>query len=231
MPTPFSQQPSVKTLQTLAYRNIYADPATKVAAPIFAQLDGTNSRDTFNAADVTVIEAGMPIGKITATGLYRPTIIGITGASYTSGGTSITVSAAVAAEVARLIANNAGPVNLSYIGPPAAAGVVATTTVAASAASGTTITTTTLGVNLVIGSIIAPADGSAIPLTITDYPYGMPVTLTDGSAVNQFLAPYISGGDIATAMILGYSSMDTSVQAYIKTKLALIGTFRFSDNR
>lgn len=231
MNTVFNQQPGQASLGTIAFRNIFADPSTMVAAPVFSQIDGTNSRDTFNALDVTLLEAGLPFGKIAASGLYRPSIIGLTGASYTSGGTTITVTAAVATEVARLITNAAGPVNLTFVGPPAAAGTVASIVVACSAASGTTLTVGTLGANLVIGSIIAPADGSAVPLTIMANNYGVPVILSSGLATNQFLTPYVSGGDINTAMILGYSTMEASCRAYVKTSLKLIGTFRFTDDR
>src|SRR5579862_7390409 len=141
------------------------------------QIDGANSRDPDNTGNTNVLRPGALLGK-TASGLYAPSVVGVTQGAYTSGGTSITVTAAQAAEIVRRVGNSG---HLNYVGPPSTAGTNAViSNIAFSAVNTTTgvITTSTLGANLVAGSFVSVNDGSTTPLTMVPDGYGILVTDT-----------------------------------------------------
>lgn len=241
MATQFYGTPGINTGGTLSARTIVTNGSASQLefVPGFYFIDGTNSRDTGNA-QTNLIRAGVLLGKITSTGLYRPSILGLTTATFTTTGTnvSVTVAASVATEVARLITNAAGNVSLKLIGPPTAAGTVAITAVTASAASGTTITITAdPGVSKIVGTIVAPADGSQIPLVPLFDPYGVDVVDVYSNSINQPLGQYLRGADLNSIMIPGLitddfgQAADTSVTAWIKSQLILNSGFTFSDSR
>lgn len=107
-------------------------------------IDGANSRDPSNTTDVGTLQPGLVMGKISASGLYGASIIGLTGGAYSSG-TSLTLgSAAIGTEIVRRFGNSG---TFKLTGPPTAAGTVRTVTVTYSAISGTTATITAIGVN------------------------------------------------------------------------------------
>ena len=101
------------------------------------QIDGASARDPDNTPDVANLRAGLLMGKITATGLYANSVMGITTVSYTSGGTSLTVTPQAAVELVRRFgASGTGTVNV--VGPPTANGTVASTAMTWSAVNTTT---------------------------------------------------------------------------------------------
>jgi hypothetical protein len=226
--TNYPTVPAVYSSRSVTPRNIFKS-GTPEYLPSLATIDGTKSRDTSNSP-VSVLQAGLLMGKITTGGKYRPATIGLLGSAYTSGGTSLTVSAAVATECARLIVLAAGNISLKAIGPPSAAGTVALTSVTCSAASGTTLTVADLGVNKAAGSIIAPADGAQTPIQVVTPQYGVPVTDEFAASLDQTMR-LLRGGDIDVTQIPFYSTMDTSVQSWVKAALNGVGIFTFSDDR
>jgi hypothetical protein len=119
---------------------------------------------------------------VTASGKYANSILGVTTGAFTSGGTSITVSAAQAAEIVRRVGLTG---NLQYVGPPAAAGTVATTAAKAYSAINTTtgvITTADLGVNLIAGGFVIATDGSGVPITLIGDQFPLKVTDPAGNS-------------------------------------------------
>jgi hypothetical protein len=232
MPTDFRGIPGVYTGQSLTSRNIFtgAQPHPGLLAPTLGIIDGTYSRDTGNSP-VSLLRAGLLMGKVTSGGKYRNSIIGLTTASYTSGGTSLTVAAAVATECARLIVLAGGNISLNVIGPPTAAGTVAITAATCSAASGTTLTVTSLGVNKASGCIIAPADGSHLPLTILPSPFGVDVNDISGNSLDQPVGQYLRSADLIATQIINLTEGDASVQAWIKAQLKAVGVFTFDNDR
>ena len=243
--TPYTTAPGSASVSTLNYRNVWYNGSGAMFAPTNAQIDSSNARDTFNTSDVTVLEAGLLMGKITAAsfantngtnvGMYSNSFYGLVSTAAPATNTTVYVASAVATEVARQITANAGSaINVKFIGPPSAAGTVATFTGTVSAGSGTSLTVTALGTALAAGSLIAPTNGAQTPITFVADSYGIPLTLTSGSLTNQYFSRMPIGGDVNTDMILGYSSMDTSVQTWVKQQLAAAGTggdFTFKDNR
>lgn len=195
-------------------------------------IDGVNSRDPANNPIYT-LRPGLLMGKITATGLYAPSVIGVTTGAYTSGGTTLTVSLAQATEIVRRVGSS-GTGTLNAIGPPSANGTVAVTAVTYSAVDPTTgnITVTSLGVNKVAGTFITAADGSQSPLTIIPDGYGYRVVDVDG--ITNLTVPFDQfpiAGVILSSLLLPVYPSDTSLQAWIKTALSTSsgGKFIFDD--
>lgn len=115
-------------------------------------IDGTATRDPLNTDDqgntyLNVIRAGLLMGKNTTTSKYANSIIGVTPGALGGNQTTLTVSAATAAEIVRR-QGSSGTFNLT--GPNVAAGVVRTQTVTYSA------------VNTTTGAVTITATGSAV---------------------------------------------------------------------
>ncbi len=229
MPTNYPTVPAVYTARSVTPRNIFKS-GTPEYLPSLATIDGTKSRDITND-DITVLRAGTLMGKVTTGGKFRPAIIGILGTATTAATvTSVTVTAAQATEVARLIALAGGNVALKLVGPPTAGGTVASTSITVTAASGTTLTVSSVTTPvIVVGSLIMPADGSQTIVQILPDQYGVSVTDQAGTSQDATLR-LVRSGDIDVTQIVGYSSMDTSVQTYVKAALNAVGFFTFSDD-
>lgn len=205
--------PGIGTVVRTAPKIIFRDGQFRAFFSGGRFISGSKSRDVTNTSNLDVLQCGTLMGKITTGGQYRPSIIAKTTAAYTSGGTTLTVSAAAATEVARLIALSITTFKLT--GPPTAAGTVAATAVTASAASGTSITVSDLGVNKVTDSILTPADGSETPLTIIAADTGIKVTDQDGVSQDQEFPIMPISGTIIEANIINWPA-DTSTRTYLR---------------
>lgn len=190
-----------------------------------AVLDGSKARDAGNTNDVDVLRAGLLLGKLTSGGKLAPSILGVTTGAYTSGGTTLAVSAATAVEIARRVGTS-GTGTLYAIGPPSAAGTVAATAVTFSAVNTSTgdITVTSLGVNKIAGTFITAADGSENPLTFIWDGTGVKVTDFDGTSQDVQLGKVPVGGTVIAEALVNWPS-DTSLQAWIRDKLRANGNF------
>ncbi len=222
--------PGIGTARTASHRSIFLQRSENFLAQ-GRWIDGTKSRDPGNVGDPQVLRAGLIMGKITSGGLYAPTILGVTSGAYTSGGTTLTVSAAQAVEIARRIGSS-GTATLKAVGPPTAAGTVAATAVTFSAVNQTTgaLTVTSLGVDKVAGTFITAADGSETPLSfIPDWDYGVRVTDIDGTSLATVDFPKLPvSGIIDSSQFINWPS-DTSLRAWIVANLnaAFGGQFIF----
>jgi hypothetical protein len=218
-------------LQTL-YRRAFWQPIPDSFLAGGKTIDGSVSRDPGNGI-VTVLRAGLLMGKVTATGFYAPSAFGVTtgttaqnGTAYTSGGTSIAVTPAAATEIVRRIGTSG---NLNFIGPPSAAGTVAVIQQAFSAVNTSTgvLTITSLGANLVIGSIVAPTDGSQSPITFVNEGFGAQMTSSlDGSnlLLQDYKFPVAGNPDLS--QLIPFPA-DTSTQAWIVSQLNALGFGQF----
>jgi hypothetical protein len=233
MATGFYTAPGYNTGKTLRTRNIFTSRMRELEnyVPSLSYIDGAHSRDT-GETPTGHLRAGLLVGKITATGLYRPSIIGIIGTLISSGTkTSVTVPAVVATEVARLITLAGGNVNLKLTGPPSAAGTNATTAITATAASGTTITVSSVSIpDMVATSILTPADGSETVTNVIGKSDGIDVVDEVGNSINQgFLL--LRGADLVATQLINMTESDASVQSALKTALKNVGVFTFDNDR
>jgi len=220
---PMVGTPGRGTERTLTPRHVFMVGPDLLAKPVI--ISGAVSRDPLHTSNIDILRAGLLLGKITASGKYAPSILGVTTAVYngatSSDATSITVSAATATELVRRIGSSG---TFKLTGPPAASGTVATATITFSAVNTTTgvITVTETETDFIAGSFIQPTDGSETILTIIP-----DVSAQDGLAVydRRTLAnkdvqlPNIPvGGCIDASQIINYPS-DSSLKAYVKAAL------------
>lgn len=241
-------------------RNIFTTATSAVFkdVPGLFILSGSLTRDTGQVAvsstnTTSLLRAGLLLGKITATGKYRNSIIGsVTTAitAHTTGNetSAIIVSKGAATEVARLLTATAASVTLTLTGPPGAAGVVAQQSIVATAVPGYTTYTGTLTITavttsaFVAGSIIGPADGAQTPVVpYCDNPFGIDVMDMSGNSIDQPLQRMLIGGDLLTSMLINTTgadewnagtTIDTSVTAWIQGKLQASGKqFTFNTDR
>lgn len=197
-------------------------------------IDAGLSADPTNSADVRCLQEGMLMGLITATKKWRPAVIGVSTANYTSGATSLTVAAAVATEVARLIADAGASITLYVVGAPTAAGTVVAISTTCSVASGTTLTITDLAANVVAGSYVCPGDGAATIKGILQTPVGTGIKVTDdegNSTTDKALDKLCIGGRIDVSQIVNWPAATlTTLIAWNKAALTVVGaTFDYDD--
>lgn len=219
-------RPGIGALVTAQRGNVSRDGAATFF-PGGGVIEGTKSRDPGNSAhSVRSLRAGLLMGKLTSGGFWAPSIIGVTSGAYTSGGTSLTVSAASAVELVRRVGSS-GTFNL--IGPATAAGSNNTTQVTYSAVDQTTgvITITDIGANRIAGCFVAPEDGSQVPRSFIfdGYPLLVP---EDSSDVSYPWLPISCIVDVAK--LIDWPS-DTTLKTYIRESLSTLagGKFVFSD--
>jgi hypothetical protein len=182
-------------------------------------IDGTNSSNPLNAPYVWLLWAGMPMGRVTASGKYANSIFGLTAAAAASGATSITTDVNTAAEIVRRIGATG---TFKLTGPPAASGTVAVQVVTYSAVNTTTgvITCTALSAAAVTASPIQPTDGSETILTLLCETDGLQIVdQTYTNRLDVFCGRLLAGGGtINTGMIVNYPS-DPSLKTYVKSAL------------
>jgi len=220
--------PGVGTGRTATHKRVFATDIGAVFLPKFGVIDGSESRDPTNTGDVDVLQPGVLLGKISTSGLYAPSVLGVTTANYTSGGTTLTVGTATATEIVRRIGTS-GTFNLT--GAPTATGTVATTEVTFSAVntSNGQITVQDIGANYVAGSLVQPTDGSETILTFVPDGYGIKVTDDAGSDQDvSFKIPV--AGVIDPEQLVNYpSSSLTTLREWIRDALREPAQFIFTD--
>lgn len=211
--------PGTKTKVETSPRNVFLSGPELLPSGIV--IDGSKSRDPLNTGHVDTLRDGLVLGKITASGMYAPTIIGVLTEAFDTDGsfnTTMMVSAATATEIVRRIGSSG---TFKAIGPPTAAGVVASTTVTFSNVNTSTgaITVTDPNVDKIAGTFICATDGSEEPLGLLtgNNGTGVKVTDVDGNSVDV-PAQLAIGGMVAASGIINYPT-DTSLLAWLKSKL------------
>ena len=206
----FTSQPREVFYSGREFAQFWAPPVT---------IDGTNSANPLNAPYVWLLWAGMLMGRVTASGKYANSVLGLTSAATASGATSITTDVNTAAEIVRRIGAS-GTFNLT--GPPAASGIVATQLITYSAVNTTTgvITCTATSAAAVTASLIQPTDGSQAIITLLCETDGLQIVdQTYTNRVDVFCGRLLAGGGtINTGMIVNYPA-DPSLKAWVKSAL------------
>lgn len=180
-------------------------------------VDGTKSRDTRNSSHLYTILPGMPFGKISASGKWAPSIIGVTRADYTDDGLLIPTSGACATEVARRIGASG---SVKIVGSTdgsadcSAAVTVAYSSVVTSpeGSAGLVVLSTAYNANMKAGGFILPADGSE---TIWGVLNGDALCVQkDGVDSDVALTNLIIGGYIRTARLAFYPTLAAYIKQY-----------------
>lgn len=215
------RMPGIGTERTYVKRNVLYSDQNVVRLPHVGTVDGSESRDPTNTGYLTTLQPGLLMGKITASDLWVPAIVGLTTAAYTSGGTELTVAAATAVELERLVGQS-GSSELVCIGAPTATGTVAVTPFVHSAIDTSTgvITVTSLGVNKHSGAYIAVNDGRYTPRGLIDEGYGLKVTDEDANVIDPALQSLLVGGFIDTDQVINYpAAANTGLISWLKSNI------------
>lgn len=158
-------------------------------------INGSKSRDLTNTGDTDILQAGLLMGKITATKKYSPSIIGVLASAY-NGGTSMTVSAAVAAEIVRRIGASG---TLVVTGPATAGGEVRSQSIVFSA------------VNTTTGVITVTAADATTVQTVA-------ISGTLSAGTFKLIVPSAAGAMVETADI-AYNANIAAIQSAVDTAL------------
>ncbi len=216
--------PGVKTTRTATPRRILESDQGKILLPRGRIIDGSEARDPLNTGDTDVIRAGVLMGRVGTTGLFAPSIVGLSTADYTDNDTTITCSEATAAEVLRRVGSDFASNDVRIVGAPTAGGVVATFTATLTAVTlngaSSSITTADLNADIEEGALICIDDGSYIPNLILGASYGVKVTDVDGSSIDVPMIEAIVGGFINTDNIVNWpAAANTTLIQWVKTQL------------
>ena len=213
--------PSVATKRTATFRKLLlSGPEHNQFLPRGEVIDGSQSRDPTNTGDLDVLQAGLLMGRITATGLYAPSILGVTTVAYdnsASVNTTLTVGLPTAVELNRRIGAS-GTFNLT--GPPTAGGTVAVQTVTySSVAVGTgVIAVSAIAADAIAGSFIQPTDGPETMVTLINDGSGIEVTDEDNADVDVPFATPVIAGLLDASQIINWPS-NAVLRTYVRDQL------------
>jgi hypothetical protein len=218
--------PGLRAALTATMKIIWKGGVPNEMLPQGKLIDGNNARDPTSAL-TTVLQPGCLLGKITSTpivggatvvGEYGSSVIDVTAGAYTSGGTTITLSLAGAAELVRRLGTSG---SFAMIGPATAGGPNQNVTVAYSAVVLSTgvVTITSAGTNFVAGAFICPLDGSQFAATLVGDGYGINVVDTDGITAIAAQFPEVPiGGTLISTQIVNWPT-EVTLQAWIASRL------------
>lgn len=218
--------PGIRTAKTATHRICFKGGVWEIFLPGGKIINGALSRDPLNTGDIDVLRPGVLMGKITASGKYAPTIIGVTTVAYADNDTTLTVSAATATEIVRRVGATG---TIKVTGPPSAAGTVSTATGTYTAINTTTgvITLADMNDDFIAGSFVTDDDGTETPVTIIPDGWGIKVTDSDGTTNLDVPFPeFPTGGHLISSQIVNWPS-DTSLRAHLVTGLTTAGMGKF----
>ncbi len=226
---PSHNVPEVKAERTSDQKRVFLTDKGQVFLPRGRSIDGALSRDPTNSTpDEDVLQAGLLMGKITASKLYAPSVIATIINAEIATATAIEVTAAQAAELVRRVGATG---TFLLTGPPAAAGVVISEIVTYTNVNTTTgvITVAATTAAFIAGSFIQPEDGSETILTFI--PDGSGIKVTDQDKQNQTSRyPMIPLAGVVDFSSLIPAPTDTSLVTYVKDALNAAGNgYSFDD--
>jgi hypothetical protein len=219
---PLVGRPGIGTARTAEYRNVLRALDNARYFPGGGTIDGTKARDPNNTDNARLLRAGTLMGRATSGKKWSNSIIGVTTGAVSATGTTVTVSAAQAAELVRRVGATG---TLRLVGPPTAAGTVATFTETYSAVNTTNgqITVSALNADLIAGSFVVADDGTYLPRTMVGD--GTGILLPESGDVDY---PHLLvAGDVDSSQVLLWPS-DTSLQQWIVDQLNASGYGRFA---
>jgi hypothetical protein len=117
--------PGLRTERVFQPRDIMITGTNVEDIPHGCAIDGSKTRDPNNAGWTHIVQSGKVFGRITSSGLWAPSILGLTVAALTTTATLISVSPATATEINRRIGSTGSAVLVSS---PTTTGTVALTT-------------------------------------------------------------------------------------------------------
>ena len=208
-----NEMPGIGTTIVAVYKPIWKGRGGVQYLPGGGTIDGNNARDPANTYSgnlpnaqtsyVNVLEPGLLMGKIAASGFYGASVFGLTSAAIGGGQTSLTVLAAAAAEIARRIGQSG---NLTLTGPNVSGGTVRSKTIAFSA------------VNTSTGQITITADAFA-SVSAVNAIYPLAIVDSTGTGTFTLTIEGITTGAITYSATIAtlYGNINTALNAAFGT--------------
>jgi len=203
-------------------------------------LDGNNCADPGNSnPDGTfnpdVLRAGNILGKLSSSGKYANSIIGLTPTPLATSSTSFTLSISAAQEILRRF-GAAGALTLTgqnSTNSASLANVTSQTLPFANVTIGTASATVTLATNAapvpaLAGALVQPADGSQTPIAILADKWAIKVTDLNGNRVNVPADSILLSGHVKTANVVNYPT-NAALVAWLKSQLNANCLLTFDD--
>lgn len=223
--------PKFGTASTARNRIVSADGRMGPYLPGGAIIDGTKTRNPFNtdlsSTDSTPFRdlwPGLLMGRVTSTGKWANSCIGLSQAALTTTGTTLSLTAYAAVELVRRVGATG---TFKLTGPPTAAGTVRTLTATYSAVNTSTgdVTITALGVNEVQTVNLVTAGTAGNLRLIVPKPDGT-LALTPNIAWNATDATLLSNANTALDTATGVAGgiVATAIAA-TDTDLGMVLTF------
>ena len=209
-----NEMPGIGTTIVAVYKPIWKGRGGVQYLPGGGTIDGNNARDPANVLTgsnlpnvqtsyTNVLEPGLLMGKVTASGFYGAAVFGLTTVPLGGGQTTLSVPAAVAAEIARRIGQSG---TLTLTGPNVSGGTVRSRSITFSA------------VNTSTGAITISADALA-SVSAVNAVEALPFVDSTGSGTFTLTIEGITTGAIT------YSATAATLVANINTALnAAFGT-------
>lgn len=183
-------------------------------------IDGTLSRDLLQPVqDQDVLQAGLLMGKVTASGKYAPAIVSLLTVLHDTSATPavVTVGVAAATEIART-----GVTTISLTGVAVAGtGPVNTETdtiVSVDTGAGTITVSGAFTNDYDIGAWLGLGNGAEVPRMIVEDEYGLRVTNRDKVSVDIDWSTPLYEGTVDVTQVLNYGT-DLILQEFLKTTL------------
>lgn len=209
--------PGVRAARVSTPRNVFRQASLDFLGGGRA-IDGANSRDPGNGTDTNVLRAGLLMGKITSSGLYAPALLDVLGVAAAAGATSLTISAAGAAELIRRVGTTG---TFKLTGPAVAGGPIQQETVTYSVVVASTgvITCTAIVNGYIIGSFVQPTDGSQTITSFMPDGFGTLVTDVDNNNITVQYPLLPISGVIQSTQLLPVWPSDSALQQRIVSQL------------
>lgn len=221
-------QTGVSAAVSAVFRKVLVTEVGSILMPTSRLVDASLSRDALNTDHTSVLRAGMLLGKITASGLLAPSILGVTGEAMTQlTETDLTVAEKVGDYIVSRIGSSG---TFKIVGPPTAAGTVRALTctysaVAAASGGNRVITVTALGANEVqTVSFAAAATGGSVQLEFVHPVTGVRIR-TNTAAWSGTDATFLSNINTALDAALGSGAVVATAIAATDTDLGFVLTF------
>jgi len=219
----YNAVPGMGTEREAGYRALLKTDRGAVLKPGGVVVDGSLSRDPGNTGDVDVLRAGLIIGKVMASGLYAPSIIGVLLHDEALNSVALEVDPAVAVELVRRIGSSG---TFGLYGNATAGGDCSTIQVTYSAVDTVTgvITCSALSAARIAGSYLMPEDGSEVPAGFVGDGYGVKVTDEDSANIDAQCPSVVIGGYLDHDTVVNYPA-DTGLNAYLRTWMVVRGLY------
>lgn len=224
--------PGIKTSRTATPRDVLMTDQGVVLRPSSLVIESGEARDPDNTGNVDVLRGGLILSRNDTGGAYVSTIIGLTGASISGTGTSLTLTTQAATELLRRYGTS-GTAEFAIIGSTAGGSgdedEVPTMEVLDHSAINTSsgvVTISAITNGFPSGSLIIAgeavqneANGQLTHTYVLIDRWGIKVTDEDGNSITTALAQPLESGMLNTARIINYPA-NIVMKRWLKSELA-----------